>query len=90
MIKEARYVEEIGGQLVVRFSLIKEGWGPSLENILKSGGFSVSGNSPATTNTIQETQHFCSTHWLRPLSRFNGTGFGGFYMPRSSVIFSSL
>ena len=89
MIKEARSVEESGGQLVVRFSLIKEGWGPSLENILKSGGSSVSGNSLATTNTFQETKHFCSTHWLRPLSRFNGTGFDGFYMPRSSVIFSS-
>ena len=90
MIKEARTVEETGGQLVVRFSLIKEGWGSSMENILKSGGISFFGNSLATTNTFQETKHFCSTHWLRPLSRFNGTGFDGFYMPRSSVIFSSL
>ena len=44
MIKEARSVEESGGQLVIRFSLIKEGWGTSMENILKSGGSSFFGN----------------------------------------------
>ena len=50
MIKEARSVEESGGQLVVRFSLIKEGWGPSLENILKSGGSSFFGNWESGNN----------------------------------------